>query len=160
MLGTLADGIEAGQAPRVPAAAVQAAAPASAALAGEARTSAGAIDTEDGLARCMGKVELYRRLLGGFRDSEIRFEAAVGAALADGRWAEAIRRAHDLKGLSGTIGAHRLHATARALQEQLAAHDEAAAKTLLTQAVGELTEVLAEIDDMLDAPGMVKERRR
>ena len=69
----------------------------------------GAIDTADGLARCLGKSHLYRRILRGFRDANRDFAASVGHASSRGAWDEALRRTHDLKGLAGTIGAHGLH---------------------------------------------------
>ena len=70
--------------------------------------SSGPMDTADGLARCLGNLDLYKRLLRGFRHGQ---GDAVGAArtdLAAGRRDVAARRLHDLKGLAGTIGARRL----------------------------------------------------
>jgi CheY-like chemotaxis protein/HPt (histidine-containing phosphotransfer) domain-containing protein len=120
---------------------------------------AGAIDTAEGMARCLGKAELYRSLLRGFRDSEAGFDIAVRSAVADGRWSDATRRAHDLKGLAGTIGAHDLHASAQALQERLAGRDPAAAKPDLARVGADLEAVLREIDGLLDAPTPVNEIR-
>jgi two-component system sensor histidine kinase/response regulator len=110
------------------------------------------IDTVDGLARCLGKASLYRRMLHGFRQAKAAFPAEFRAALAAGRHADAHRSVHDLKGLAGTIGAHTLQASARALQEALgpagsgtpAPHFEAAFAT----ALADLAEVLADIDQL------------
>jgi HPt (histidine-containing phosphotransfer) domain-containing protein len=79
----------------------------------------GAIDTVDGLARCLGKTHLYRRILRGFREANRDFPASVGHARSRGAWDEALRRTHDLKGLAGTIGAHGLHGASQALQRAL-----------------------------------------
>jgi CheY-like chemotaxis protein len=108
-----------------------------------------AIDTAAGLSYCMGNESLYRRLLEGFRDAEIKFIAVVKSAMAELRWADALRRSHDMKGLAGTIGAHRLHAAARDLQTALAAQrvDEAVAE--IERVDAELRPVLAEIEILM-----------
>jgi PAS domain S-box-containing protein len=114
------------------------------------------IDTADGLARCLGKVSLYQRMLHGFRAAKTAFPTEFRAALAAGRHDDAFRSVHDLKGLAGTIGAHTLQASARALQEALgppgsgtpAPHFE----TALAAALADLADVLADIE-RLDAAG-------
>jgi two-component system sensor histidine kinase/response regulator len=111
----------------------------------------GAIDTADGLARCLGKSHLYRRILCGFRDANRDFAATVGHARSRGAWDEALRRTHDLKGLAGTIGAHALHGASQALQRALAARDEKAVAHWLPQVNAELSAVLAEIDRLVSS---------
>jgi len=108
-----------------------------------------AIDTADGLARCMGKAELYRRLLQGFVEAERGFAERTTEALAAADWNGAVRRAHDLKGLAGTIGARQLHSTAQELHAALGAHDEPKASEALHRVIGELDAVLREIDHLL-----------
>ena len=85
-------------------------------------------------------------MLSGFRDA--RGELAAEAAPAGDA---ARRRAHNLKGLAGSIGAHALQAAAAALQGALAAADEARARTLAAGLNDELDRVLEEIDRMLPA---------
>ncbi len=108
-----------------------------------------AIDTADGLARCMGKAELYRRLLQGFVEAERGFAELMTTALAQGDWNGAMRRAHDLKGLSGTIGARTLHGMTQVLHAALAAQDEPRASEALQRVVAELDTVLREIGRLL-----------
>jgi len=110
----------------------------------------GPIDTADGLARCLGKTHLYRRILRGFRDSNLDFSATVGDALERGAWDQAIGRVHDLKGLAGTIGAHGLHSASQALQSALSAHDAQAAATWFSHVSAELDAVLREIDQLVE----------
>jgi len=104
------------------------------------------IDTADGLARCLGKTHLYRRLLRGFRDANSDYAAVVNAAVARSAWDLASGRTHDLKGLAGTIGAHNLHAAAQNLQGALGARSAEAAGAPLARVNAELASVLDEID--------------
>ena len=119
-----------------------------------AETTAGtspapAIDTTDGLTHCVGNPDLYRRLLEGFRTQETDFSTALGAALAAQRWSDALRRTHDMKGLAGTIGAHRLHAAVTALYRALATQQAAEATALAQTVADELVLVLGEIDTLV-----------
>ncbi len=109
----------------------------------------GAIDTDDGLSRCMGKADLYRRLLRGFRESELDFAADMQEAVAQGRFEHARRRAHDLKGLAGTIGARELQRAAQSLHAALLADGNVAASPQLDLVNAELAVVLQEIDELV-----------
>ena len=110
---------------------------------------AGVIDTADGLARCLGKTHLYRRLLHGFRDSNVDFPLTVRVALAQSNWNEALRRAHDMKGLAGTIGARNLYEAAQALHSAVVSRDSSAASAQLARVNAELASVLEEIDRLV-----------
>ena len=105
-----------------------------------------AIDRAAGLAYCIGNAELYERLLDGFRASEADFVAEVGRALAESRWADALRRSHDMKGLAGTIGARVLHTSVLALHAAIAAQQADTAQTELAALAAELERVFGEID--------------
>ena len=105
-----------------------------------------AIDRAAGLAFCIGNAELYDRLLDGFRTSEADFVAEVGRALAESRWADALRRSHDMKGLAGTIGARVLHTSAVALHAALAVQRADTASAELAALAAELERVFGEID--------------
>ena len=152
MLRTMADWIDARpQTAQAPSPA-SAAAPSATAAAGPASLpSTTAIDTADGLHRCMGKLDLYQRVLRGFRDAERHFAVKMQEALSTARWDDALRAAHDLKGLAGTIGAHRLQQGAATLHKALAEGNAALARTELAQACNELDTVLREIDFLLPA---------
>jgi len=110
-----------------------------------------AIDAADGLAYCMGNDQLYTRLLNGFRTREAGFANDVQDAVNAERWADAQRRTHDLKGLAGTIGAHRLRTAAQKLQEAVLARDPAATATALGTVRAELGAALVEIDRLTPA---------
>ena len=151
LLRTIGQWVDGAKRPRPP---TDPLAPASEPVAAPAPAPAPALDTTEGLARCLGKRELYHRLLRGFREGESDFEPRLSAALKARRWPDAVRIAHDLKGLSGTIGARALNASLQSLQQHLAEHDADAAGAELPQVAAELVRVLREIDTALqpDAP--------
>ncbi|CAN5273267.1 hypothetical protein BH11PSE9_BH11PSE9_15050 [soil metagenome] len=74
------------------------------------------IDTRIGLASTIGNVKLYRRLLVKFRDGQSGFIGAFRNAQANGDATTATRLAHDLRAVSGTLGAHQVELHARALE--------------------------------------------
>jgi two-component system sensor histidine kinase/response regulator len=82
-------------------------------------------------------------VLTGFRAKKADFEAEARAALADGRLESLRRRAHDMKGLAGTIGAERLQAAAFRLERAL---DGPQAGATLDELCHELRRVLRDID--------------
>jgi len=113
----------------------------------------GPIDTADGLARCIGNADLYRRLLRGFRRSHAGLEDSLLATPSPATADELLHRLHDLKGLAGNIGAKDLQAATEALQAAFAAGDRASADTRRAQVAAELHDTLREIDRMLSADG-------
>ncbi|WP_157281476.1 response regulator [Pelomonas sp. Root1237] len=74
------------------------------------------IDAHCGLANVGGNGVLYRRVLSMFRDREADFAQRFNAARRAGDADAAMRAAHDLKGLSGTLGMHAVQAAAAALE--------------------------------------------
>ena len=74
------------------------------------------IESAAGLAGVMGDEQLYRRLLGMFRDREAGFAARFGAARAAHDMPTATRLAHDLKSASGTLGATAVREAAEVLE--------------------------------------------
>ncbi|MGB4075351.1 response regulator [Pseudomonas sp.] len=90
--------------------------PASVALAGLPASLPG-IDLAAGLATCMGKAELYLRLLLKFRSSQGDFRSEFLAARADSDATAATRQAHTLRGTAGNIGAQALAQAATALEQ-------------------------------------------
>ncbi|WP_095151423.1 response regulator [Pseudomonas sp. Irchel s3b5] len=75
------------------------------------------IDLSAGLSTCMGKVELYLRLLRKFCASQQSFSAEFLAARADSDPKVAIRLAHTLRGTAGNIGAIELANDAGVLEQ-------------------------------------------
>jgi PAS domain S-box-containing protein len=111
-----------------------------------------ALDTAVGLSYCMGSEALYHRLLAGFRSDEAGFAAAVGTALAEQRWDDALRRTHDLRSLAGTLGARPLLAAAQALHVAIGAHQATRGGDELRRVQAELDRVLERIAALLAPP--------
>jgi two-component system sensor histidine kinase/response regulator len=74
------------------------------------------VDFHVGMRRCMGKVDLYRRIASRFLDAKGREVAQIRAALLDGEHARAANLAHQLISSAGTLGAEGLAQAARTLQ--------------------------------------------
>lgn len=79
------------------------------------------LDTEEGLERLMGDNALYRQLLLRFRKDYGQAATQIDRMLDDGAHAAALRKAHNLKGAAGMIGALELHRLAGAAEAALAA---------------------------------------
>jgi len=105
-----------------------------------------AIDRQAGIAATMGDDLLYNRLLGMFRDREGDFADRFRHALTAGDRAAALRMAHDLKCVAGTLGAHEVHRSAAALERAcIEETDGDAVETLLAAVADVLTPVIAEL---------------
>ncbi|HET6787023.1 MAG TPA: response regulator, partial [Aquabacterium sp.] len=74
------------------------------------------LDTVDGLARCMGNLDLYRRLLKGFDKTQAELPDQIDEALRTQQVEAAWQHTHSLKGLAGNIGAHALADACLALE--------------------------------------------
>ncbi|MDR7299147.1 signal transduction histidine kinase/DNA-binding response OmpR family regulator [Pelomonas aquatica] len=85
------------------------------------------LDTRAGLEAVNGNEMLYRRLLGMFREREADFETRVREACARGDAAGALRCAHDLKSVAGTLGMPALQQAAGALEAACGQGADAAA---------------------------------
>jgi len=113
------------------------------------------IDVIDGIDRVMGDRDLYARMLRRFHADYREGVAPIRAALAAGERSFAQRRAHTLKGSSGMIGSHRLHALASALELAIRT-DPAAEQACLDALAPEFDKLLHVLDEMLarahDAP--------
>ncbi len=110
------------------------------------------LDVRAGLAALMGDEALYRRLLAMFRQRESDFVARFRAACAQGDGDAAMRCAHDLKSVAGSLGMPALQRAAAALEAASRQRREAAALEPLLQDVRrELVLVL----DSLHEQGLV-----
>jgi PAS domain S-box-containing protein len=74
------------------------------------------IDIADGLSRARGNVDLYRELLGRFRDQYRHFAEEFRAARTSDQPGTATRYVHTLKGVAGNIGAAAIADLAGALE--------------------------------------------
>ena len=118
-------------------------------LPGELPASLPGINLTAGLRGAAGKAPLFHKLLLRFRESQSQFERNMRAAISAGDWSEALRHAHTLKGLAGTIGARPLEEAAAAL-ESLTAAAAPPADGLEAALSGTLT-ALAEVLDGLQS---------
>ena len=101
------------------------------------------IDTRIGLASTAGNEKLYRRLLVKFREGQADFVATFRAARERGDPVGATRLAHDLRAVSGTLGAKQLERQAQLLEAECRSGGEGSVVAmLLEQVANELTPVM------------------
>ena len=112
------------------------------------------LDTTDGLARCMGNLDLYSRLLKGFARTQRDFGTFYDHASSR---EQAQLLTHTLKGLAGNIGARALADACEHLEQALSGGQQAAEEPALWRtrcrelqqlAVSALDQVIGEIDAM------------
>jgi len=117
------------------------------------------IESAAALAALMGDERLYRRLLGKFRDREAGFAARFGAARAAHDMTTATRLAHDLKSVSGTLGATAVCAVAEALEHACSnGAGPADLDALLAAVVERLDPVLTGLRSLEAAPSRPADR--
>jgi two-component system, sensor histidine kinase and response regulator len=112
---------------------------------GEAFPELPGIAVESGLARLRGNHALYRKLLLQFRANHAGISEQVRAALAAGNTEEAVRLAHSLKGVAGTLGAGAIQAAAAALETDLETADQSRLEELLAGVDEPMREVVSSI---------------
>ncbi|MBX3607197.1 MAG: response regulator [Piscinibacter sp.] len=106
------------------------------------------LDMRAGVAALMGDEALYRRLLVLFHERESAFVPRFRAACERGDGDAALRCAHDLKSVAGSLGMPALQRAAAALEDACRLHGEAAALEPLLQAVQrQLAPVLASLQE-------------
>ncbi len=109
------------------------------------------IDTHDGLARCNGNRTLYRRLLGKFRDNQVHVLERIREHLQRGETEDAVRQAHTLRGVAGSIGARDLQWATQELESALLSGNRPVDESLFDGVEDRLTTVLSGIDALADA---------
>jgi HPt (histidine-containing phosphotransfer) domain-containing protein len=104
------------------------------------------IDREAGLTATMGNEALYLRLLQMFRDREADFPERFRVARVTGQKATAMRMAHDLKNVTGTLAVHAVHDAAAELERACNnGIDDAGAETLVRKVAQLLGPVVTEL---------------
>jgi PAS domain S-box-containing protein len=111
------------------------------------------IDLPAALARLGGDAVLLRNLLRKFRSRHLDFGDLVMRAIDQGKWDEARRLAHTLKGVAATVGARGLPDLAAELETILAEHRRAEVTPALMAVQAALLALCAQIDDLPDEPG-------
>lgn len=107
------------------------------------------VDVSDGIERVMGNRDLYARMLRRFRSDYQQGALPIRTALSDNDPILAHRLAHTLKGASGMVGAHGLHARASALEEAIRTNAADLCETLASL-TPEMEKVLHLLDVLLD----------
>jgi len=127
--------------------------PQQARLGGEvAETPLPRLDKSAGLAAVGGDEELYQRLLGMFREREAGFEMRFRDARSQSDMAAAIRCAHDLKSVAGSLGMPALQRAAQALEAALvAAHEHGAGEAPIEPLLQDVTRQLEPLVQALAA---------
>ena len=106
------------------------------------------VNTEEGVARLGGKVSSYLRLLNKFADNQADAVTRMRAELEAGHREEAIRTAHTLKGVSGSIGATALQASGQELEAILKRDGGIPEEALFEKAEAELARVVGLIEGL------------
>jgi polar amino acid transport system substrate-binding protein len=110
------------------------------------------IDTAAGVARLGGNVGSYLRLLDKFVDNQADAVDRIRSEHEAGNHEEAIRAAHTLKGVSGSIGAMALQEVAQELEETLKKGEGGLFETQCAQAELELARVVGLIESLQGRP--------
>jgi PAS domain S-box-containing protein len=105
-----------------------------------------AIDRPAGIAATMGDEDLYLRLMRMFRDRETDFAQRFRTARATGDLPTAMRMAHDLKNVAGTLAVRAVHQAATELERACIDEvDDAGVEPLLCHVEQLLHPVMAEL---------------
>ncbi|MBW8758280.1 MAG: response regulator [Burkholderiales bacterium] len=124
--------------------------------AGHATSGLPGFDREAALAGMMGDDALYQRMLRKFRDREADFATRFDAVRADADMVTATRMAHDLKSVSGSLGAKRVQEAAGRLEQACAGGANAAdVDSLLAVVVERLGPAIAGLRSLQDVTGPI-----
>jgi HPt (histidine-containing phosphotransfer) domain-containing protein len=102
------------------------------------------IDVKVGVARVGGNIRSYLKVLKMFREDQSTAIESIRAALAEDRLDDAIRLAHTVKGVGGTIGATALQEASAKLESTLKSGGDV--EELLIGAKAELDQVLESLE--------------
>ena len=109
----------------------------------------GVVNPEIGLSRVAGNRKLYASLLCKFHRDYSGTPAGIRSAVADGDPQRAVRIAHTIKGVAGTIGAMDLHRIAERLESALAGPTAAETEALIDAFGTELSRVIRDLDPVV-----------
>ena len=110
------------------------------------------IDTADGVARLGGNVGSYLKLLSKFADNQADVVDRIRQEHEAGNHEEAVRAAHTLKGVSGSIGASALQEVAQQLESALKEGEDDGLEALCDQAAQELSRIVGLIEGLQAEP--------
>jgi polar amino acid transport system substrate-binding protein len=111
------------------------------------------LDTEAGIARIGGSIKSYRKLLQKFADNQAGAVVDIKTAHDLDDAETAVRAAHTLKGVGGSIGANELQRLGAELETVLKNTPEADIQPLLVATGAELERLIEAINDAMGAAG-------
>ncbi len=103
------------------------------------------IDIQTGIERAGGRVDRYKKLLNQFISNQGDADIRIRSAMESGSTEELKRLVHTLKGVSGTIGADRLHKKAKELEGFIKAGETDDARIALEEVSRILVQTVAAI---------------
>lgn len=110
------------------------------------------VSIELGLSRCLGKTELYEKIVRRYLTSRAQMPEEIQAALEAGDRESAMRIAHSLISTAGIIGATGLSQASRALQIAIESGEVERARALLAVLAAEHGLVCVALDEYLSRP--------
>ena len=118
------------------------------------------IDTGAGVSRVGGDSRAYLRLLAKFIDNQVNAITRIRCALTEGNDEEAVRLAHTLKGVSGTIGATELQEAAAKLARALKDSAGVPLDGPMTEAAAVLDRTVSVIRTLTNRPEAVSQNEK
>ncbi len=107
------------------------------------------VNSEIGLSRVSGNTKLYASLLGKFHRDYAGISGQIRSALSGGDTESALRMAHTIKGVAGTIGAPDLQRRAELLESALAVSSGLTDESALVPFEQELVRVIRDLDPVV-----------
>ncbi len=109
------------------------------------------VKVEKAVQRMDGNVKTYYLILESFRNSQQHTLPGIRSAIAAEDKEKAVRLAHTLKGLSGTLGAEKLQSVVAELESALKGGHSDQLEVLLLEVDSQLNRLLAAIADSLES---------
>jgi len=119
----------------------------------EQETPVSGLNVAMGMKNCLGRAELYEKLLRIFRDKGPTWVAEIGTTLEGGDFKRAMQMAHALKSSAGAIGGDGLAALAIELEEVLAEGGTKDWQACNERLKGELPVIMAAVEAHLGQAG-------
>ncbi len=107
------------------------------------------INVSSGIERTGGNIGRYKKLLRQFASNQGGAHVRIQEAINSGSMEEAVRIAHTLKGIAGTVGASELQEKARGLESLLKGDEQDQTAALLNEIGNILDTIVTEINNHL-----------
>lgn len=111
------------------------------------------IDVEDGLKRVLGNKTVYNRILLQFRKEFLNADDVLKRMFSDGKYEDAGRLAHTVKGTAGNIGAGHLQSASADLEKCCAGGNFEAFNPLFASFSEELRRVMGALSKLAETQG-------